>query len=93
MKIFAPATIGNFSVGFDLLGLAIQPIDGTLLGDIIEISEAEHNSLSIGGDYYQQLPEATDNLVSKAHRLFEQELEGTRCHQLPSALGKKSAHR
>ena len=101
MKIFAPATIGNFSVGFDLLGLAIQPVDGTLLGDTIEISEAEHNSLSLGGDFEHQLPENEDNLVSKAHQLFEDKLDGVdpipcRLHlekNLPigSGLGSSSA--
>ncbi|WP_395374643.1 homoserine kinase [Marinicella sp. W31] len=101
MKIFAPATIGNFSVGFDLLGLAIQPVDGTLLGDIIEITETDKNGLTLGGDFHAQLPATEDNLVTKAHQLFEQELNQDDiipCHlylekNLPigSGLGSSSA--
>ena len=32
VKVYAPASIGNVSVGFDVLGAAVSPIDGTLLG-------------------------------------------------------------
>ncbi len=31
--VYAPASIGNVSVGFDVLGAAVSPVDGTLLGD------------------------------------------------------------
>ena len=27
-EVYAPASIGNFSVGFDALGAALAPIDG-----------------------------------------------------------------
>jgi homoserine kinase len=37
MTVFAPASIGNFSVGFDSLGLALAPVDGTLLGDLVQL--------------------------------------------------------
>ena len=30
VSVFAPASIGNMSVGFDVLALAVKPIDGTL---------------------------------------------------------------
>ena len=33
---YAPASIGNVSVGFDVLGAALAPIDGSLLGDRVE---------------------------------------------------------
>ncbi len=29
---YAPASTGNFSVGFDLLGAAFAPVNGELLG-------------------------------------------------------------
>ncbi|HPQ88436.1 MAG TPA: homoserine kinase, partial [Gammaproteobacteria bacterium] len=45
MKVFAPVSIGNFSVGFDLLGLAITPVDGELLGDIVGIEAAEQDEV------------------------------------------------
>lgn len=35
VKIYAPASIGNVSVGFDVLGAAVSPVDGTLLGDCV----------------------------------------------------------
>ena len=37
VSVFAPASIGNLSVGFDILGLAVRPIDGTLLGDVVSV--------------------------------------------------------
>ncbi|HRC88256.1 MAG TPA: homoserine kinase, partial [Thermoanaerobaculia bacterium] len=27
---FAPASIGNFAAGFDVLGAAVRPLDGSL---------------------------------------------------------------
>ena len=32
LRIYAPASSANISVGFDTLGAAISPIDGSLLG-------------------------------------------------------------
>ena len=37
IRVFAPASIGNLSVGFDALGLALWPLDGTLLGDVVTL--------------------------------------------------------
>ncbi|BBC40943.1 homoserine kinase [Photobacterium damselae subsp. piscicida] len=37
--VYAPASIGNVSVGFDVLGAAVSPIDGTLLGDRVAVTE------------------------------------------------------
>lgn len=71
MKVFAPASIGNFSVGFDLLGLSISPINGELLGDIVSVNPAESFDLSCSGPYAHILPEdKSSNLVSMAHELF-----------------------
>ncbi|WP_025819614.1 homoserine kinase [Shewanella marina] len=36
-SFYAPASMGNVSVGFDMLGLALAPIDGSLLGDRVAI--------------------------------------------------------
>ena len=33
---YAPASIGNVSLGFDVLGAALEPVDGTALGDVVE---------------------------------------------------------
>ncbi|MCG7548962.1 homoserine kinase [Pseudoalteromonas sp. Of7M-16] len=63
-KFYAPASIGNFCVGFDSLGAAIAPIDGQLLGDVVSIEEAQRDQFSCVGKYAHKLPqEAQDNLA------------------------------
>jgi homoserine kinase len=64
-RFTAPASTGNFTVGFDLLGLALQPVDGSLLGDVLDIeSEAASPGLRISGRYAHQLPsDNRDNLI------------------------------
>ncbi len=75
MKVFAPVSIGNFSVGFDLLGLAISPIDGELLGDIVTITSAENYDLICSGPYAHVLPkDKSTNLVTSAYKLFMQKM-------------------
>lgn len=75
-RYYAPASTGNMSVGFDLLGAAFAPVDGSLLGDVLEIQgEAAELSLTISGRYLHQLPAGTtDNLVVQAFYAFEQAL-------------------
>ena len=61
-RYFAPASTGNFSVGFDLLGAAFEPVAGAaardnLFGDVLEIyAEQNELSLQISGRYRHQLP-------------------------------------
>jgi len=73
-RYYAPASTGNMSVGFDLLGAAFEPLDGSLLGDVLEIhGEAASLSLTISGRYLHQLPVTdADNLVTQAFYAFEQ---------------------
>tara|TARA_R110002126_G_scaffold16527_16_gene66018 strand:+ start:2157 stop:3140 length:984 start_codon:yes stop_codon:yes gene_type:complete len=78
-RYFAPASTGNFSVGFDLLGAAFEPVvtdtgDGGLFGDVLEIhGEQAQLSLQISGRYRHQLPEdSSDNLVLQCFYAFEQ---------------------
>ena len=73
---FAPASTGNFSVGFDLLGAAFEAVDGTLLGDELQIlGEAETMSLELAGRYVHQLPgDSNDNLVLTSFYAFEQKV-------------------
>ena len=33
VRVYAPASSANMSVGFDVLGAAVTPVDGSLLGD------------------------------------------------------------
>ncbi len=75
MKVFAPVSIGNFSVGFDLMGLAIAPINGELLGDIVTITSAENYDLICSGPYAHVLPQdKSKNLVTSAYKLFMQKM-------------------
>ena len=74
MRFYAPASTGNFSVGFDLLGLALEPVSGELLGDVLEIDgECETFALRQSGRYVHQLPSnLNDNLVRSCFLAFEQ---------------------
>ncbi|NRA70965.1 MAG: homoserine kinase [Gammaproteobacteria bacterium] len=57
IRVFAPASMGNVSVGFDVLGAALAPIDGTLLGDCVTISElAQGIEVSTIGTFAHKLP-------------------------------------
>jgi len=79
VSVFAPASIGNVSVGFDVLGLAVKPIDGTLLGDVVSVEMATENaqadSLTVVGAFADKLPAAKeDNIVWSCLQLFNQAL-------------------
>jgi homoserine kinase len=75
VSVFAPASIGNVSVGFDILGLAVKPIDGTLLGDVVTVESAQQDSLVVVGAFADKLPKAKeDNIVWSCMQLFNQAL-------------------
>lgn len=64
IEVYAPASIGNFAVGFDALGAALAPIDGTLLGDVVAVSPSEGDEFICSGDYADKLPsDASENLA------------------------------
>lgn len=73
VRAYAPASIGNFAAGFDILGAAVQAIDGdTLLGDIVEIEPSEHAEFHAVGPWAHRLPvDPADNLVVRARNRFE----------------------
>lgn len=74
-KAYAPASIGNVSLGFDLLGAALQPIDGSHLGDWVEVSNANEFSLSVDGAFADKLPPGSENnIVSKCFDFFQRKL-------------------
>jgi homoserine kinase len=86
-KAFAPASIGNVSLGFDLLGAALQPIDGTKLGDWVEARDAEAYSLSVDGRFAHKLPSGEDNnIVTKCYHYFQEQLEDAGKKQLKVSL-------
>ena len=76
VSVFAPASIGNVNVGFDVLGLAVKPIDGTLLGDIVTVTHSNaDDQLEVTGDFAKKLPgDVKDNIVWHCLVLFNQQL-------------------
>lgn len=82
-RAYAPATLANLIVGFDVLGLAAEPIEGSLWGDVVIVDDAPDYPggfrLSTRGPYSGQLPtEPRENLV---HALTLRFLETVRTRQ------------
>lgn len=77
VTVYAPASIGNVSVGFDVLGAAVSPIDGTLLGDKVTVSAGrEPFTLRCEGDFVAKLPaEPEQNIVFHCWQVFARELD------------------
>jgi len=77
VSVFAPASIGNVNVGFDVLGLAVKPVDGTLLGDVVTVSAtAAESSLTVVGNFADKLPSnKEDNIVWSCLLLFNEALD------------------
>lgn len=76
-RAYAPATIGNFAAGFDALGMALSPLDGSLLGDVVEAELAGRNrgGLLVRGPMARHLPKnPRENLVWHALDLFSHRL-------------------
>ncbi|WP_417761294.1 homoserine kinase [Shewanella sp.] len=72
LTVYAPASMGNVGVGFDLLGAALAPIDGSLLGDTVTISAAASGvQLAQVGEWAAKLPPAPeDNIVYQCAEFF-----------------------
>ncbi len=68
IQAYAPASIGNFAAGFDILGAAVADVEDPLrLGDIVTIEPAEQTSFEAMGPYAGSLPgDPGDNLVVRA---------------------------
>ncbi|SES96231.1 homoserine kinase [Thalassotalea agarivorans] len=76
VSVFAPASIGNVSVGFDVLGLAVTPVDGTLLGDVVTVEESQIDTLDVVGEFADKLPkEKEQNIVWHCLLLFNAALK------------------
>ena len=75
LTVYAPASSGNVSVGFDALGLALAPMDGSLLGDCVSILPGTPGDwmLCIDGPFAHALPQDQEqNIVITSARRFEQ---------------------
>lgn len=86
--VYAPASIGNVSVGFDVLGAAVSPISGELLGDRVLVQKGhEMFSLSTAGQFVSKLPtEPKENIVYDCWRVFARELDKKGVELLPVAM-------
>jgi len=78
LTVFAPASIGNMSVGFDSLGLALAPVNGTLLGDRVQLSLPGPDTAGpdwvpeLKGTYAADLPDDHEkNIVISCCRGFQ----------------------
>ena len=79
LSVYAPASIGNMSVGFDALGLALAPMDGSLLGDLVQLrpfTEEEAGAdwkLELNGPFAAALPQyQEDNIVISSCRIYQE---------------------
>ena len=77
LRIYAPASSANISVGFDTLGAAISPIDGSLLGDVVQVESIPSGfELESAGYFVRKLPkEPQKNIVYQAYVLFSEQLK------------------
>jgi len=78
LTVFAPASIGNVSVGFDALGLALAPVNGILLGDTVRLQAGEQDDwvLETHGAFADKLPsDPEQNIVLLCCRLFEKAMQ------------------
>ncbi|SDH26525.1 homoserine kinase [Vibrio xiamenensis] len=86
--VYAPASIGNVSVGFDVLGAAVSPVDGTLLGDRVEVKASnEPFSLATAGSFVAKLPDnPKENIVYDCWQVFARELKKKSVELKPLAM-------
>lgn len=94
IRVFAPASIGNVSVGFDVLGMAVTPVGDELLGDIVQIEPASGNEsrLHLEGEFANKLPgNPKHNIVWYCLELFNQQLieDGKTVDNVDLVLEKK----
>ena len=82
---YAPASSANLSVGFDLLGIAVRPINGQPLGDFVSSRELDKDEvgnagsnllLKTEGRYVNKLPsDPKKNIVFDAYELYRSKLQ------------------
>lgn len=92
LRAYAPASIGNFAAGFDILGAALAPLDGSLLGDVVRVEASDKDSFSLKGPFGPRLKkESRQNLVLRSRDLFREALtaKGLESHPLALVLEKQ----
>ncbi|MBU3825977.1 MAG: homoserine kinase [Candidatus Anaerobiospirillum merdipullorum] len=76
-RAYAPASAANLSVGFDLLGAALKPINNAPLGDFVTVRPSMHEGCTVicSGRYAHKLPsDPKKNIVYDAYLLYREEL-------------------
>lgn len=88
VAIYAPASIGNVSVGFDVLGAAVSPVNGERLGDRVFITMGkEPFRLNTTGKFVDKLPkEPQQNIVFDCWQVFSREMDKRGKEILPVEL-------
>lgn len=75
LSVFAPVSIGNFIVGFDLLGAALKDCSGELFGDIVTLTASTQRELRITGEFSHRLPaDPRENIVYACIEAFDSAL-------------------
>lgn len=99
-RAYAPASSANLSVGFDLLGIAVRPLDGSPLGDFVNARELGPDevgtvtpdlSIKVSGRFVHKLPsDHKQNIVYDAYELVKQRLQdaGLKAKRLELTLEK-----
>jgi homoserine kinase len=82
---YAPASTANVSVGFDVLGGALTPINGDLFGDRVKISSSDVAfSLTCSGRYAHKLPtDFKSNIVYQCYLGYQEALKKLNQEILP----------
>lgn len=74
-RAFAPVSIGNVAAGFDVLGAALQPDDGSDWGDVVTVRPAQVAGFERTGAFAHRLPaDPAQDLVLRVRDLFAQVL-------------------
>ncbi len=91
-RAYAPASIGNFAAGFDLMGAALAPLDDSLFGDLVTAEPAAEVGLATSGPHAADLPaDPWQNLVLRTYALYREALrvKGIVCPTLSFHLEKR----
>ena len=86
--VYAPASTANVSVGFDVLGGALTPIDGSPLGDRVKITKGDYGfSLQCTGPYAHKLPDDFEsNIVYDCYLAYQAAILKQNKEILPVAM-------
>ncbi len=86
LSVFSPISMGNVNVGFDTLGIALAPIDGTLVGDFVHIKPLGKNAIKdqfiLTGSHAHKLPANKESNIAWLCLLaFNQKLDALNIKQ------------